>query len=36
MMRREWQRIPWGITISFVAIVIVWPWLIPWRYLMGQ
>ena len=36
MMRREWQRIPCGITISFVAIVIVWPWLIPWRYLLGQ
>jgi hypothetical protein len=36
IMRREWQRIPWGITILFVAIVIIWPWLIPWRYLLGQ
>lgn len=34
--RREWDRIPWGITASFLVIVLVWPWIIPWAYLFGQ
>ncbi len=33
--RGEWRLIPWGIAGSFVAIVLVWPWLIPWDYLLG-
>lgn len=29
----EWQRLPAGITVSFLGIVLIWPWLIPWRAL---
>jgi hypothetical protein len=29
------QEIPAGITLSFVAIVLVWPWFIPWRQLFA-
>lgn len=29
-MRRQWRAIPWGITASFAAIVLAWPWVIPW------
>lgn len=32
----EWRQVPRGITISFVAIVFIWPWLIPWSYLLGR
>ena len=34
--RREWRLIPWGIAISFIAIVLIWPWVIPWSYLLGH
>ncbi len=34
--RREAHLIPWGIAISFIAIVVIWPWLIPWAYLLGR
>lgn len=36
MLRREWKRIPIGMTISFLIIVVIWPWLIPWSYLLGR
>jgi hypothetical protein len=29
------QEIPAGIALSFVAIVLTWPWFIPWRQLFG-
>ena len=29
------QEIPAGIALSFVAIVLIWPWFIPWRQLFG-
>jgi hypothetical protein len=29
------DEVPAGIAASFVAIVLVWPWLIPWGYLLG-
>ena len=28
-------EIPAGIAVSFVAIVLVWPWLIPWREIVA-
>lgn len=34
--RREANLIPWGIAISFMAIVVIWPWVIPWTYLLGH
>ena len=34
--RREAHLIPWGIAISFIASVGIWPWLIPWAYLVGR
>lgn len=34
--RREWRLIPSGIAVSFIAIVLIWPWLIPWSYLLGR
>ncbi len=33
--RGDWRSIPWGIAASFLAIVLAWPFLIPWRALMG-
>ena len=36
LRRREAHRIPWGIAISFAAIVVIWPWIIPWGYLLGH
>jgi hypothetical protein len=33
-LRREWNLIPWGITGSFLAIVMIWPWIIPWSHLL--
>jgi hypothetical protein len=29
------QEIPAGIALSFVAIVLLWPWFIPWRQLFA-
>ncbi len=29
------QEIPAGIALSFVAIVLIWPWFIPWRQLFA-
>jgi hypothetical protein len=33
LLRGDLATVPWGITSSFAAIVVVWPWLIPWNYL---
>jgi hypothetical protein len=30
------QEIPAGITWSFLVIVLVWPWVIPWRQLFAS
>jgi hypothetical protein len=30
------QSIPWGIASSFIFIVLVWPWIIPWDYLLAS
>ena len=35
LLRGETESIPWGITVSFAAIVLIWPFLIPWSYLLG-
>ena len=32
-LRRK-KPVPLGITISFAAIVLLWPWLIPWHLLI--
>lgn len=29
------DEVPPGIAASFVVIVLVWPWLLPWRHLLG-
>jgi hypothetical protein len=34
--RGNLRAIPWGIAVSFAAIVIVWPFIIPWKYLLGD
>lgn len=36
----RWRRgqahaVPWGIAASFGVIVLLWPWLLPWRALLG-
>ena len=36
LLRGEVDQVPWGIAGSFALIVIVWPWLIPWAYLLGR
>lgn len=35
LLRGESKSIPLGITGTFVAIVIVWPFIMPWSYLFG-
>lgn len=27
----KWEEIPWGIALSFLALVLAWPFLIPWK-----
>lgn len=29
------REVPPGIAVSFIVIVLVWPWLIPWRHLLA-
>lgn len=36
ILRREYASIPWGITVSFTAIVAVWPFIIPWSALLAE
>ena len=36
ILRREYASIPWGITVSFAAIVVVWPFIIPWSALLAE
>ena len=36
VVRGEWRLIPWGIAGSFLAIVLVWPWLMPRSYLIDR
>ena len=36
ILRREYASIPWGITVSFAAIVVVWPLIIPWSALLAE
>jgi hypothetical protein len=33
--RHEWNKIPLGMTISFIGIVLFWPFVIPWGQLFG-
>lgn len=33
-LRGQWRQIPLGIACCFLAIVLVWPWLIPWQRLV--
>ncbi len=34
--RGDWRLIPLGIAGSFLGIVLIWPWLMPWSYLLGR
>jgi len=36
LLRREFSLIPWKMASCFAAIVVVWPFLIPWAYLFGS
>lgn len=36
LRRGQTQVIPWGIATSFVAIVLIWPWLIPWSEILSR
>lgn len=36
LCRGEGRGVPAGIAVSFAAIVLVWPWLIPWRHLLAD
>ena len=36
LLRGDVDQVPWGIAGIFALIVIVWPWLIPWAYLLGR
>ena len=35
LIRGDLKTVPWGIAGSFAAIVAVWPFVIPWAYLLG-
>ncbi len=36
LLRGNLKAIPWGITLSFAAIVLIWPFIMPWAYLVGE
>lgn len=36
LRRGELRSVPPGIAVSFVAIVLLWPWVIPWGYLLAS
>jgi hypothetical protein len=36
LRRGEARSVPTRIAVSFAAIVVVWPWLIPWRHLLAD
>ena len=36
LLRREYASIPWGIVVSFAAVVVVWPFIIPWSALFAE
>jgi hypothetical protein len=36
LMCGDFTSIPWGITASFAAIALIWPFLIPWKYLFAS
>jgi hypothetical protein len=35
LVRGDANQIPWGIAGSFALIVLIWPFLIPWDYVLG-
>ena len=35
LLRGDAAAVPWGIAGSFAVIVVVWPFIIPWAYLLG-
>jgi hypothetical protein len=35
MLAGRGREVPAGITLSFLVIVLVWPWFIPWRQLFS-
>jgi len=35
LLRGELAKVPWGMAGLFTGIVVVWPFLIPWAYLLG-
>jgi len=36
LARRETSAVPWKMASCFVAIVAVWPFVLPWAYLLGS
>lgn len=36
VLRNQAKSVPWGIAGSFLCIVLAWPWIIPWAYLLGR
>jgi hypothetical protein len=36
VLRGQAKSVPWGIAGSFLCIVLAWPWIIPWAYLLGR
>jgi len=35
LLRGESDAVPWIMTAAFVAYVVVWPFIIPWAYVLG-
>ena len=35
-LRGKWRLIPWGIATSFAVIVLIWPFVIPWKFLFSR
>lgn len=36
LLRRRNQEVPWGISLTFLVIVISYPWVIPWVSMFGE
>jgi hypothetical protein len=35
LLGRRSQEVPWGISLTFLVIVVTYPWAIPWGQLFG-
>jgi len=35
MLKQRGNEVPWGISLTFLVIIVSYPWVIPWEQLFG-